>query len=230
MRQQYNILHLLWVVVTMTLVTSCSDSQTVPFALSCGESMTIAEGATEIIEVRGGGDFTFTVDNKMVSCEKRNNALYVTGVKVGKSLLTVVSEGGKQLTCTITVDGKSDFLIYSTPRVENWLNETVYTEETPGVQVTCERNIDASGEDAAGVTTYGFYNLENGAYCRLSAQGTFDQEGVYSQGVAAIALPNEKVQYYLCEKVEIVKAYENRLWIVATFASRSDLRIVTEIF
>lgn len=198
------------------------------------EAIVITEGETVVLTVSGGTDFTISTDNDYALCEKNSDAsISVTGVKVGKCILSV-TKGNTTLTCTVTVDrsaAQKDFEIYSTSRVENWLSETVNTETTPGLQVTCEKGVDASGwELNDNTTTYGFFFTETGCFLRLSAEGNFNARGKLSNGVIAIQEEGSQVQYYLCESVEVVKVLNGKSWIVASMASHSDIRIVTEVF
>ena len=230
-RCDYKIVFLLMLV---SLFVACGPKENIDkFALSCGATLTVAEGASEVISVQGGGDFLVATDNAYAGCVKNNATITVTGVKVGQCRLTVTAQDGQTIVCTITIErsaAQKDFKIFSTPRVENWLDEVVDTEKTAGLQVTCEHNIDAAGLEASATTTYGFYILESGAYCRLSAKGDFNKTGVLTDGMVAIAREGEPTQYYLCEKVEVVNNLNGKSWIVASMPSRADLRIVTEVF
>lgn len=218
----------------ISLFVACGPKENIDkFALSCGAALTVTEGESEIISVQGGGNFLVATDNAFAGCVKNNATITVTGVKVGQCRLTVTAEDGEKIVCTITIErsaAQKDFKIFSTPRVENWLDEVVETEKTAGLQVTCEKNIDAAGLAATGCTTYGFYFVEGGAYCRLSAKGNFNSTGLLSDGMVAIAREGEPAQYYLCEKVEVVNHLNGKSWIVASMPSRADLRIVVEVF
>lgn len=211
-----------------------SDEGKGKFSLSCGSALNLIEGATEIITVNGADEFTITTDNNNAQCIRNdNNTITVTGVKVGKCTLTVTHSNNTKLTCAITISKSSaqmDFEIIPTPRVENWLSETLYTETTPALQVTREVGINAAGHYVEETTTYGFYFTETGAYCRVSAQSDFTQRGIQPNGMVAIYTPGQEVEYYLCEKLEIVNILNGKLWIVASMTSRPDIRIVTEIF
>lgn len=220
-------------VLTMVACNPENGEKANRFALS-QEAVVITEGETVVINVSGGTDFTISTDNDYARCEKNSNAtISVTGIKVGKCILSV-KKGDDSLTCAITIEksaAQKDFEIYSTSRVENWQPETVNTETTAGLQVTCERGVDASGwELDDNTTTYGFFFTETGSFLRLSAEGNFGARGKLSNGVVAIQEQGAQVQYYLCESVEVVKVHNGKSWIVATMASHPDVRIVTEAF
>lgn len=202
------------------------------FLLSCGTALTVTEGATEVIEVKGDVDFSINTDNDNAMCEKRGSTIVVTGVKIGQTKLTVSDNNGHQLSCTITVaksNAQKNFINDRTPRVENWLSQTVYTETTAGVQVTRERNIDADGYVAEGTTTFGFYFIETGDFCRLSAKTDFSVRGTYQDGKIALCRSGE-TKYYLCEKVDVQKVFDGYVWIVITCKDLPEIRIVTAPF
>lgn len=236
MKKIYNLIYNVVIVLSLFNVVACEPKgeRDGEISLSCGEALSIVEGETESISVSGVDDFVFTIDNNNVSCERNASTISITGIKVGDCRLTVTDKDREHsVTCVITVvksAAQKDFEIISTPRVENWLPETVKTETTDGLQVTCEAGIDAAGRKADGATTFGFYFIEEGAYCRLSAVGDFSVRGKLTNGMIAIQESGAQVQYYLCRTVEVVNVLNGKSWIVATTDSRPDLRIVTEVF
>lgn len=124
---------------------------------------------------------------------------------------------------------QQDFVTDRTPRIENWLQPVIYTETTPGLQVSRETDINADGSFAEGVTTFGFYFVETGNFCRISAKGDFSTRGVYQEGKIAIS-QSGKTEYYLCDRLEVRKVYDQHVWIVATCKDLPEIRIVTEVF
>ncbi len=212
------------VLVGILLLPACENNDKNKFALSETE-LTLVENEQAVISVSGGESFVIKTNNDCIKCETNGTMITITGIKVGQADMTVTM-GSEQLTCKITVErsaAQKDFEIFSTPRVENWMPETVRTEDTPGLQVSCE-------EGQGGETIYGFYFLETGEYCRLSADGDFTQRGMCRNGVVSMRNKNGEVQHYMCDKVEVVKVLNGRVWIVASFPAHPDLRIVTENF
>ncbi len=244
MKHFNHILYITLAVLLCNAIVACKSSNDIKgtFSLSCGNVLSLVEGENEIIKVNGADVFTIDTDNDNAACVKNdNNTITVTGVKLGDCVLTVIRDDGEKRTCKIIIEksiAQKDFEIISTPRVENWMPETVNTETTPALQVTFEKGIDAAGRRIEGMTTLGFYftdtyasyTTEKGAYCRLSAQSDFTQRGILPNGMVAIYTPGQAVQHYMCEKVEIVNILNNRLWIIASMPGRPDLRIVTEAF
>lgn len=207
-------------------------NETDDFSLSCGEALTIVEGSSDVIEVRGAIDFSIKTDNNNVACEKNGSTITVTGVKVGQTRLTVSNNEGQQLSCVITVDRselQKNFVNDRTPRIENWMHQVIRTETTAGLQVTRENNLDADGYVSEGTTSFGFCFVETGDFCRLSAKGDFASRGVYQDGKIAIC-SDGKTEYYLCEKVDVQKVYDGHVWIVVTCKELPEIRIVTEVF
>lgn len=234
MKRANNIIANLFIIVAISLLAACNPSDVkTKLSLSCGPTLSVVENGVETIEVSGGGEYHIDSDNMYAECSKNGSIITVTGVKVGQCVLVVTAESGEKATCTITI-GKSaaqkDFLVFATPRVENWLDHTVDTETTEGMQVTCEQGIDAAGRHVQGYTTYGFYNINTGDFCRLSALGNFSDRGEIPGGILAIGSAGSPTQYYLCERVEVVNILNGKVWIEASFSSRSDIRIVTEQF
>lgn len=139
--------HCAWLIATIAsiaLFTACTPDKGINanlFAIQ-PEALTIVEGETATITVSGGTDFDISTDNSNATCVKNSDAtISVTGLKVGTCTLTV-TKGNESLSCKITIErsaAQKDFLIYATPRVENWLAETLNTETTPGLQVSCEK-------------------------------------------------------------------------------------------
>lgn len=230
MKRHLYILVLL-MLLPVVLMQSCKPDGD-KFELSCGSALTIAEGATETIHVTGVADFTITTNNSNVACVKNGTSIVVTGVRIGQTTLTVSDNNGNQLTCTITIaksDAQKNFINDRTPRVENWLPQAVYTETTAGLQVTRENNIDADGYVAEGTTTFGFYFIESGDFCRISAKTDFSVRGTYQEGKMAICSDGE-TKYYLCDKIDVQKIFDGHVWIVVTCKDLPEIRIVTEVF
>ena len=220
--------------LAMTLLTvACQPTVTTDkFSLSCGDMLTIRENDTDIIEVTAGGDFIVETDNSNALCRKNGTHIIVKGVKLGKCILTVTVESGEQVACTITVEKSAeqkDFLIFSNPRIENWQDTTVYVEKTNGLQVTCEKDTDVAGYSQPSTTTYGYYFIESGKFCRLSAPTDFGIEGNFPGGVVAVGDGNNDTRYYLCENIAVLKVMNGKAWIEASMAMRADLRMVVEL-
>lgn len=220
------------VMLTMLVVACQPDKNLDNFSLSCGDKLTLRENDTDLIEVIAGGDFVITTSNNCALCTKEANYIRVKAIKVGTCMLTVTAEGGDQLTCTITVEKSSaqkDFLVFSDPRVENWKETPVYVEKTDGLQVTCEKGIDVAGYSSPQTTTYGYYFVESGEFCRLSASTDFATKGEYEGGIVAIGDADNNTRYYLCERVSVLKVSNGRAWIEASIDMRTDLRMVVEL-
>ena len=236
MKSISNIIYTTIVVLLIGMTVACKpDGDTGgKFSLSCGDKLTLIEGETEIASVQGVEQFVVYTDNDCVAwVVNDNNTIAITAVKVGSCVLTVTRNDGEQLSCAITVTksaAQKDFEIISTPRVENWLPQTVNTETTAGLQVTFESGIDAAGRKIEGMSTYGFYFTETGAFCRISARGNFTSRGIQSDGMVAMFTPGEPICYYLCDKVDVVNILNGKVWIVASMPQHPDLRVVTETF
>lgn len=231
MKKDINILSFALTLSLILLLSACKPESD-GFSLSCGNKLTIAEGDVQTIQVNGGGDFSIKTNNNNAVCVKKSNAIEVTGAKVGTTVLTVSDNGGTQLSCTITVtksDAQKNFITDRTPRIENWLQHTVYTQTTAGLQVSRERNVDADGYVMEGSTTFGFYEIETGNFCRISAKGDFSTRGTYPDGKVAICNGGE-TNYYLCDKIEVQKIYDGIAWIVVTCDELPEIRVVTEVF
>lgn len=233
MQMERNIFIPMSFVVMMLLVACQPNVTTDKFSLSCGSALSVKENDTDIIEVIAGGDYIIETDNRNALCTKDGNHITVKGVKLGSCILTVTAENGEQATCTITVEksaAQKDFLIFSDPRVENWKDTPVYVENTDGLQVTCERDTDVAGYHSPGTTTYGYYFVESGQFCRLSAPTDFAEKGDFQGGVVAIGDGNNDTRYYLCENVAVVKVINGKAWIEASMDMRADLRMVVELY
>ena len=111
-------------------------------------------------------------------------------------------------------------------------NSTVKTEETAGLQVSCEPGMDITGSPTDKSTrSYGFTYVETGKLLRFSAQGDFSQKGILNNGIMATRdNDNTPIQYEACT-VSIEKVNDaGKIWFTLQFTDRSDIRIVTEIF
>ena len=234
MRRISHIVAIATFIVCMLIVVSCKTETTLDkFSLSCGQSLTLREGDTDVIEVVQGGAYTIETSNDNVLCIKDANNITVKAVKVGNSLLTVTAETGEQIECTIIVEksaAQKDFQLFSYPRIENWKDSTVYVDKTLGMQVTYEHDTDVAGFYAPGNTTLGYYFIETGEYCRLSALTDFRSKGNFEGGIVAIGNGNNDTHYYVCEHVEVVKVHDNKAWVIASMNAHADLRIVIDLY
>ena len=160
----------------------------------------------------------------------------MTAIKEGKATLTVILDSGESHNYSFTISENSyqiGFTIDSTPRIESWISgSTVKTEETAGLQVSCEPGMDITGSPTNKSTrSYGFTYVETGKLLRFSAQGDFSQKGILNNGIMATRdNDNTPIQYEACT-VSIEKVNDaGKIWFTLQFTDRSDIRIVTEIF
>ena len=160
----------------------------------------------------------------------------VSAIKEGKATLTVILDSGESHNYSFTISANSyqmGFTIDSTPRIESWISgSTVKTEETAGLQVSCEPGMDITGSPTDKSTrSYGFTYVETGKLLRFSAQGDFSQKGILNNGIMATRdNDNTPIQYEACT-VSIEKVNDaGKIWFTLQFTDRSDIRIVTEIF
>ena len=160
----------------------------------------------------------------------------MTAIKEGKATLTVILDSGESHNYSFTISANSyqmGFTIDSTPRIESWISgSTVKTEETAGLQVSCEPGMDITGSPTGKSTrSYGFTYVETGKLLRFSAQGDFSQKGILNNGIMATRdNDNTPIQYEACT-VSIEKVNDaGKIWFTLQFTDRSDIRIVTEIF
>ena len=234
MRRKSHIVAIATFIVSMLLVVSCKTETALDkFSLSCGQSLTLREGDTDVIEVVQGGAYTIETGNDNVLCIKDANNITVKAVKVGSSLLTVTAETGEKIECTIVVEksaAQKDFQLFSNPRIENWKENTVYVDKTIGMQVTYEHDTDVTGYYVPGNTTLGYYFIETGEYCRLSALTDFRSKGIFEGGIVAIGNANSDTHYYVCECVEVVKVHADNAWVIATMNAHADVRIVIDLY
>ena len=49
-------------------------------------------------------------------------------------------------------------------------------------------------------------------------------------GIVAIGGNNKSTQYYLCENVAVLNVLNGKAWIEASMSSRSDIRMVVELY
>ena len=221
------------VILTMLVVACQPDKNLDNFSLSCGAELTLRENATELIEVIAGGNYMIETDNNNAICTQDGNYIRVKAIKLGTCILTVTAESGEQATCTITIEKSSaqkDFLVFADLRIENWKDETLYVEKTDGLQVTCEKDTDVAGYRLPGTTTYGFYFVESGHFCRLSAPTDFAAKGIFEGGIVAIGDGNNDTRYYICDAVSVVKVSNGKAWVEASMAMHADLRLVVELY
>lgn len=221
----------LFVLSAMMLVSCKDDSSNKPFSLSESKlSLKVAETAT--IRVSGVSGFTVEMTGNIASYTIDGNVIYVKAEKVGTAALRVLS-GSETLECQVTVSENSaqiGFFADKTPRVEMWQPNTINTETTAGLQVTYEKNVDASGWPASGCVTLGFLYVESGEFLRVSAKGDFDKMSELSDGMVAIKGSDNKIDYLHCDKVKVSKVSDGKSWITLEFPARADIRIVKESF
>ena len=155
----------------------------------------------------------------------------MTAIKEGKATLTVILDSGESHNYSFTISANSyqmGFTIDSTPRIESWISgSTVKTEETAGLQVSCEPGMDITGSPTDKSTrSYGFTYVETGKLLRFSAQGDFSQKGILNNGIMATRdNDNTPIQYETCT-VSIEKVNDaGKIWFTLQFTDRSDIRI-----
>lgn len=224
-----------YVLMMLTMLfAACQPENTYDrFAIDCGSELTLRENATELIEVIAGGNYTIETNNSNAICTQDGNYIRVKAIKLGTCILTVTAESGEQATCTITIEkspAQKDFLVFSDLRIENWKDETIYVEKTDGLQVTCEKDTDVAGYYSPGTTTYGYYFVESGHFCRLSAPTNFAVKGDFKGGIVAIGDGNNDTRYYICDAVSVVKVSNGKSWVEASMAMHADLRLVVELY
>ena len=217
--------------VTIALLCGCTEEKNKPqqteFNLRVDETVDIYLAKST--------SYTITINNPAVTYELSGNRLTVTAIKEGKATLSAILDSGETTVYSFTVTpNKSQlgFNIDTTPRIESWAETTIKTEETPGLQVSCEPGIDIMGETADNSTrSYGFVYVETGKLLRFTAQGDFSQKGTLSDGIMATREnSNDPVQYESCTvTIEKVNS-EGKIWFTLQFTDRSDIRIVTEVF
>lgn len=219
-------------VLSAVMFVSCKDdSGNKSFSLS-ESKLSLKVGETASVRVSGASEFIVEMTGVIASYSVDGNIIYVEAKKVGTAALRV-SSGSETLECPVTVGENSaqiGFFANKTPRVEMWQSNTVNTETTAGLQVTYEKNVDASGWPASGCITLGFLYVESGEFLRVSAKGDFDKIGELSDGMVAIKGSDNKIDYLHCDKVEVSKVTDGKSWITLEFPARSDIRIVKESF
>ena len=218
--------------IALLLLCGCREEQEetqIPeFTLRVDESVSI--------KLPQSNTYTLTTDNPIIDYVQSGSRLDVTAIKEGKTTLTVMLDSGESRSYTFTVTANASqigFTIISTPRVESWVGLSLKTEQTAGLQVSCEPGVDITGASADSSTrTYTFIYTETGKLLRFSAQGDFTQKGSLNNGVIATRENrNEPIQYETCTAVTIEKVNsEGKIWFTLQFADRSDIRIVTEVF
>lgn len=234
MQMKRNIIASLALVMLTMLVVACQPDKNIDnFSLSCGGELTLRENDSDLIEVIAGGNYMIETNNSNAICTQDGSYIRVKAIKVGTCILTVTAEGGEQLTCAITVEKSSaqkDFLVFADLRIENWKEETLYVEKTDGLQVTCEKDTDVAGYNTPGTTTYGFYFVESGHFCRLSAPTDFATKGNFEGGIVAIGDGSNDTRYYICDAVSVVKVSNGKAWVEASMTMHADLRLVVELY
>lgn len=224
--------YILTIATALLFFSACKDdkneSQPTDFILRVNESVSI--------KLPNSTSYTITTNNSAISYELSGKILTVTAIKERKVTLTVILDSGESHNYSFTISANSyqmGFTIDSTPRIESWISgSTVKTEETAGLQVSCESGMDITGSPTDKSTrSYGFTYVETGKLLRFSAQGDFSQKGILNNGIMATRdNDNTPIQYEACT-VSIEKVNDaGKIWFTLQFTDRSDIRIVTEIF
>ena len=227
-----DIRYILTIATALLFFSACKDdkneSQPTDFILRVDESVSI--------KLPNSTSYTIMTNNSAISYELSGKILTVTAIKEGKATLTVILDSGESHNYSFTISANSyqmGFTIDSTPRIESWISgSTVKTEETAGLQVSCEPGMDITGSPTGKSTrSYGFTYVETGKLLRFSAQGDFSQKGILNNGIMATRdNDNTPIQYETCT-VSIEKVNDaGKIWFTLQFTDRSDIRIVTEIF
>ena len=178
--------YILTIATALLFFSACKDdkneSQPTDFILRVDESVSI--------KLPNSTSYTITTNNSAISYELSVKILTVTAIKEGKATLTVILDSGESHNYSFTISANSyqmGFTIDSTPRIESWISgSTVKTEETAGLQVSCEPGMDITGSPTdKSVRSYGFTYVETGKLLRFSAQGDFSQKGILNNGIMA---------------------------------------------
>ena len=192
--------YILTIATALLFFSACKDdkneSQPTDFILRVDESVSI--------KLPNSTSYTITTNNSAISYELSGKILTVTAIKEGKATLTVILDSGESHNYSFTISANSyqmGFTIDSTPRIESWISgSTVKTEETAGLQVSCEPGMDITGSPTdKSVRSYGFTYVETGKLLRFSAQGDFSQKGILNNGIMATRdNDNTPIQYEAC--------------------------------
>ena len=137
--------YILTIATALLFFSACKDdkneSQPTDFILRVDESVSI--------KLPNSTSYTITTNNSAISYELSGKILTVTAIKEGKATLTVILDSGESHNYSFTISANSyqmGFTIDSTPRIESWISgSTVKTEETAGLQVSCEPGMDITG-------------------------------------------------------------------------------------
>ena len=149
--------YILTIATALLFFSACKDdkneSQPTDFILRVDESVSI--------KLPNSTSYTITTNNSAISYELSGKILTVTAIKEGKATLTVILDSGESHNYSFTISANSyqmGFTIDSTPRIESWISgSTVKTEETAGLQVSCEPGMDITGSPTDKSTrSYGF--------------------------------------------------------------------------
>ncbi len=230
-RSKY-IRYILPLVALLALLPACKEKVEVPqptsFNLKVDESV--------VITLPSSSSYTVIVDMPLVDYKLVGENLTVTALKEGTTSVKVILDSGKEHKYTFTISQNTSqigFKVSTKPRIEAWhKGEVIYTEQTAGLQVTCEPGTGITGEATdASTRSYGFIYPESGKLLRFTAQGNFAQTGELSNGIAAMReSETSPLQYEECEiSIEKVNS-EGKIWFILKFKNRSDIRIVTEGF
>ena len=127
--------------IALLLLCGCreeqEETQLTEFTLRVDESVSI--------KLPQSNAYTLTTDNPIIDYTQSSNRLNVTAIKEGKATLTVMLDSGESRSYTFTVTANASqigFTIISTPRVESWIGLSLKTEQTAGLQVSCEPGVD----------------------------------------------------------------------------------------
>ncbi len=232
MKSSKYIRYILPLFALLTLFIACEEKTETPqqtnFNLKVDESV--------IITLPASSGYTITAASPIVDYSLAGKSLTVVALKEGTTSITVILDSGKEQKYTFTISANPyqiGFKVDPTPRIEAWQRgKIIHTEESAGLQVSCEPGIGVTGEEKDKSTrSYGFIYPESGKLLRFTAQGNFTQTGKLNNGIAAMRESlSTPLQYEMCDiTIEKINS-EGKIWFTLKFENRSDIRIVTEVF